>query len=362
MKTCKKILLLCVSLITMIVFTTGCAAKADDAPFTLSSGLDDNGFWIGVRALDYVEIFDYRGIQIPNAVHHVTDSDVQAEIDYMLSTYSTEDKITDRAVRKGDTVNIDYVGRVDGVEFAGGSTNGMGTDVTAGGTEYIDDFLTQIIGHMPGDTFDVEVTFPDDYTSVDLQGKDAVFDTKINYIVGAPELTDEFVAENLPDDLGVSTAAELKDYIRTIIQRSAVTQFVQEYFINDVVISSVPDSLVRYQEKAMLDSYQDYADMYGVDLEDFIVTYMGLSGSEELLANNAEANMNIARYYLVVQAIAEDSGITANDEDFRDFFIENTGSEDYTMYEEEYGMPFLMHSVLSEKILAYVIENAVLLP
>ena len=361
MRTLKKIILLFVSLTISLVLMTGCGAKADDAPFTLSSGLDENGFWVGVRALDYVEMFDYRGIQIPKAVHNVTDSDIQAEVDNMLSKFPIDEQITNRAVRNGDRVNIDYVGRVDGVEFAGGSTNGMGADVTAGSSEYVDDFLTQIIGHMPGDVFDVIVTFPDDYHSEDLQGKDAVFDTKINYIIGAAELTDEFVKENLYDDFGLTTAAGLRDYLRSYLQRSAVTQYIQEYFINDVTISAVPDVLVWYQEQAMLNSYQEYADMYGVSLEDFLSMYMGLSGEEELLANNADANRNIAKYYLVVQAIAEDAGFTADENAFKQFFIENTGSEDYTMYEEQYGMPFLMHSVLSELILQYVIENATLL-
>ena len=82
----------------------------------------------------------------------------------------------------GDTVNIDYVGSIDGVEFDGGSTNGQGTDLTIGSGLYIDDFEKQLIGSHPGDTVEVNVTFPDDYSSEDLQGQDALFEVTINGI------------------------------------------------------------------------------------------------------------------------------------------------------------------------------------
>ena len=95
------------------------------------------------------------------------------------STLSTDTSLT---VEDGDTVNIDYVGSIDGVEFDGGSTNGQGTDLTIGSELYIDDFEEQLIGSHPGDTVEVNVTFPDDYSSEDLQGQDALFEVTINGI------------------------------------------------------------------------------------------------------------------------------------------------------------------------------------
>ena len=92
---------------------------------------------------------------------------------------STDTSLT---VADGDTVNIDYVGTVGGVEFDGGSTNGAGTDLVIGSGSYIDDFEDQLIGAHPGDEVQVEVTFPDDYGSQDLAGKDAVFAVTINGI------------------------------------------------------------------------------------------------------------------------------------------------------------------------------------
>lgn len=95
------------------------------------------------------------------------------------AAYSTDTSLT---IEDGDTVNIDYVGSIDGVEFEGGSTNGAGTDLTIGSGLYIDDFEEQLIGAHPGDSVEVNVTFPDDYQQEDLQGKDALFQVTINGI------------------------------------------------------------------------------------------------------------------------------------------------------------------------------------
>ena len=95
------------------------------------------------------------------------------------TAYSTDTSMT---IEDGDTVNIDYVGSIDGVEFEGGSTNGAGTDLTIGSGLYIDDFEEQLIGAHPGDSVEVNVTFPDDYQQEDLQGKDALFQVTINGI------------------------------------------------------------------------------------------------------------------------------------------------------------------------------------
>lgn len=94
-------------------------------------------------------------------------------------SYSTDTSLT---VKDGDTVNIDYVGKIDGTAFDGGSTNGQGTDLEIGSGSYIDDFEDQLIGAHPGDEVEVTVTFPDDYGAADLAGKEAVFDVTVNGI------------------------------------------------------------------------------------------------------------------------------------------------------------------------------------
>ena len=95
------------------------------------------------------------------------------------NSYSTDSSLT---VEDGDTVNIDYVGSIDGVEFDGGKTQGMGTDLVIGSGSSIDDFEDQLIGAHPGDQVDVYVTFPEDYGVEELNGKEALFQVTVNGI------------------------------------------------------------------------------------------------------------------------------------------------------------------------------------
>lgn len=110
----------------------------------------------------------------------ITSVDSASDTDSDSAGYSTDASLT---VEDGDTVNIDYVGSVDGVEFEGGSTQGQGTDLVIGSGSYIDDFEEQLIGAHPGDEVDVYATFPDPYNNnPDLSGKEALFEVTINGI------------------------------------------------------------------------------------------------------------------------------------------------------------------------------------
>ena len=338
-------------------------SQTEDDSNTYSAGLDQNGFWKGIKALDYIETLEYREISIPNDIHNISDDALQAEIDGILSNYTSNAQVTDRDVVDGDTVNIDFVGSIDGVEFDGGSTNGMGTDVTIGVTEYIDDFLEQLIGHFPGETIDVKVTFPDDYMEETLQGKDALFVTTINYINGetvAAELTDAFVAGNLTATYGWKNVAEMKEKMRSEMRRQSLEQFVMEYLTTEVAVKSVPDSLIDYQEGVMMHYYQEYASYYGVDINELLANE-GLSSIDELTERYSDFNTQNATYYLVIQAIAEDTGISVSDEDISNYFLDVYGSSDYSAQEAEYGLPYLKQSVLRLKVTDYIVENAILL-
>jgi len=361
MKNYKKIIGLLLSAVLCIALFAGCGGESN-AAFSYSDGLDENGFWAGVKAQDYIVDFDYNGILIPEHVHRVPEEDVQAEIEYILEYFAGSAMVTDREVAYGDLVNIDYVGSVDGVEFAGGSTGGNGAEVTAGSMDYIDDFLTQIIGHMPGETINVEVRFPDTYYEADLQGKDALFVTTINHIVDmtVPELTDAFVEAELSFYHGWMTVAEMQEEIRMGFQRGAIEEYIRAYLSDEVEAKSIPDALVDYQVKSMQDFYQGYADMYDITLEEFLQEYVDVSGWTELLANNQEENLRGARYSLAIQAAAEAAGIVADVDDVAAFFLEHTGTSDYAEYEEQYGMPYLMQLALQQKVIVFMIDLAVL--
>ena len=341
--------------------SSGVSNASVDPSFMPSMGIDENGFWEGIRALDYVEVFDYRSVKIPEETHTVSDEALQSEIDSMLSSFPSQEHILDRAVEDGDIVNIDYVGSVDGVEFDGGSTGGMGAEVTAGSMDYIDDFLTQIIGHMPGETVNVEVTFPDDYGQEHINGKDAVFVTTINYIVGDSEpavLNDDFVVNNLSQYYSWTTVDERKKGMRENLRNNAIQGFIYQYFTTEVTVKSVPDQLTDYQTQSMFSYYQSNADNSGMGLEEFVYNNTGLSTLDELVENNLQNINDTAVFYLVNQAIAEDVGLSVSEADLTAFFTKNTGSGDYSALEQQYGLPYLRQAALCDKVANYILDNA----
>ena len=113
----------------------------------------------------------------PFAKGETSDNGTSTESTTMNLLTDTSLEVTD-----GCTVNIDYVGSIDGVEFQGGNTQGAGTDLVIGSGSYIDDFEEQLIGAHPGDTVEVNVTFPEDYGNEELNGKEAVFEVVVNGI------------------------------------------------------------------------------------------------------------------------------------------------------------------------------------
>ncbi len=327
---------------------SGSAEEDYDYSF-YSEGLDENGYFEGVTALDYVTVPELVGLELPDKVTVVDSETIQNEIDSVLSSFGGYEHLTEGVIADGDTVNIDYVGSVDGVEFDGGSTNGAGTTVTIGVTSYIDGFLEQLIGHSPGENFDINVTFPDPYeNNTDLSGADAVFNITVNWIQGEytqpTELTDG-MAEYMGYESLAEMMSEMESYFLNLQQ--------QEYF-NEIVdqaeVSGLPDSVYEYFYNLNLNGIKIVALQYGLEPDDYISTYTEYASSEELLEDYRESIEEDAKRSLAIQAMAESAGVVVTDEE-----IEQSSYADYV---EDYGMPYFKFDLLSSKLFDYILDNA----
>ena len=212
----RKVVLaaVCVLVIGGIVWAIASAAIRKSRSVTADSNhsaqIEDNGMIKNVKASDYIKATDYNNIVADLAEIEYSDEDVDDDIDDILDDNKILDETDEIAAANGDTVNIDYVGTIDGEEFEGGSADGY--DLELGSGKFIDDFEAQIEGHHPGDSFDVEVTFPEDYSTAELAGKDAVFAVTLIGVYVKPEFTDEFVAEKLSEY--ASTIDEYRQYLQ----------------------------------------------------------------------------------------------------------------------------------------------------
>ena len=348
-------LLLCLGL-------TACAGKQGngDAAVNYSLGLTTDGRFEGIAAKDYVTLGQYTSLTYPEEVTSVKEEDIQTRIDSIMSSHTYTNEVTDRAVKDGDTLNIDYVGKVDGVAFEVGSTDGNGTQVTIGVTSYIDDFLEQLIGHRPGETFDIEVTFPDPYeNNPDLAGKDAVFTVTVNHIVETYtyELTDDFVADNLQADYGYTSIADMREKIAADLHDTQVYNYMIETVLENCPVSEVPQKLVDNEITITVKQLKYQALQYNMDASTLFTYYYGVADEDAFRTTYEEDIREQISQYLVMMAIAEDAGLIATEQDVKDYFLEEMDTEDYSEYVKNYGYGYIYRAVTFNNVGNYLQEQ-----
>ena len=323
----------------------------------------ETGYFKGVKALDIVTLADYKNITVPYDVYAMTDEALQDNIDYILNQNTTEVHVTDRAVADGDTVHIVYTGSVDGEEFAGGTTGDSGTDVTIGVTSYIDDFLEQLIGHMPGETVNVEVTFPDPYpNNPSLANKDALFVTEIKYIseTVTPELTDSFVQRNYSSQ-GWKTVDELKEGIREAHKNTYSRNYVADYLLDNCKVSEIPEIASAYNK----DYFEWTVKLSCANSNYDVDTYVKMQGYESLedyyTASKETLDTSI-KSDLIFQAIAEEMQLVPTADDVKSFLIDFYGEANYENYiktfEATMSPESMLHSVISSIITTKLLDTA----
>lgn len=348
---------------SLCFFITGCKDK-DPGVFSYSEIFDGDGYFDNIKASKIIKPFDFASLVIPVEVHSISDEDVENELEYIKSYFNISSFVYNRSVQMNDRVNIDYVGSIDGVEFEGGSTGGAGTEVTIGVTSYIDDFLEQLIGSNPGDIVTVEVAFPEDYGVESLNGKDAIFITTINYILEPSDLTDEDVLAYLYDTSGWTTVEEALVGIRDSLQKSAIGQYIQEriseYVAESLDYKKVPTKVTQYYERSMLAYFEEEAKTYEMTLEEFLPNVVGIANVGELIEYYAESNQNNAGFSLAIQAIAEQNQIKLTEEELPASLEKLTGSADYDMYIEYYGLPYLKQSIIYQQVINYMLDRVTL--
>ena len=333
------------------VSSFGSAADYDYENFQFSQGLTADGYWEGVKALDYVTLpEDFAAISLPKAEVEPTEEAISNQWDYLLSMYSTTQPVTDRAAQNGDVANIDYAGTVDGVAFTGGTSTGF--DLTLGSGMFIDGFEEQIVGHMPGDQFDVVVTFPEGYNdstdaegnTVPLSGREAVFAVTLNSLSESvlPEATDAWVDENFGESDDVHTVEELNQYFYDLIYEDNLDNAIRSYLLESSQFDGCPDVIADYQITSCLNYYYQMASYYGYTLDEFLTTYAGFSSADEMLASYDEDLRSYCDEALVYQAVAESLGLTPSE----------ASCEKYADYNASYGENYVKMLALIDDVTA----------
>lgn len=376
----KKRAIMISMLLVMALSVTGCSqktatkdkdtkteetAKTDDAEETESDNTEDTSedtpttaeLMAGIDVEKCVTLGDYKGVTVEKTIQSVTDEDVQNEIDNALANYPVE---VDQAAKEGDTVNIDYVGKIDGEEFDGGSD--QGADLKLGSGKFIDGFEDGLIGARKGETRTLNLTFPEDYTQ-DLAGKAVEFTVTVNAVKEPlSEPTDQWVADNIE---GYDNIADYKAGIRSEQEESneqtaenQVRYAAWTQVIDNCTINEYPETLVEVGKKLYEQQVETYAKYAGMKLDAYIES-SGLT-QEEYQSNMEEYGKNVAAQALVCQAICDKEGFAIGDDDYQkalqDMLTEYGCTEDELI--QTYGQDNVEQSIMLNRVSNLILENA----
>lgn len=360
-KICMLILAMCLS-----VSVTACGNKESGKKDETSSEAaakdeESTGRLVSPEKLDkYVKLGEYKGITLERSVDEVTDDQVEAQIQSALSAAAVESEDEKATVKEGDIVNINYVGKKDGVEFDGGSAEKY--DLGIGTGSFIDGFEDGIIGMKKGQVKDLNLTFPEEYPSEELAGQDVVFTVTLNYIKSVPELTDEWVKENSD----VDSVDAYKEQVRAGMQEN--NEAAAEIGLMNSAWAQVSEAseILEYPTADIEAAVQEYKDT----LKSF-AEQQGMTEDEFLEAQNItkeafnEECTEYAKYKvkqnLIVQAIMDKEKLTLDDEQSKALLEEMVGNYGAASVEEmvsTYGQKTVDESVGLSRVCDFIIENA----
>ncbi len=365
----KKKWLLALTLSAMIFAISGCSSTTETTEETEeATGTEESTGSITEYASTIVTLGEYKGLAYTKVDTTVTDEEIQAELDYLLESYTTTEEVTDRTtVEEGDIVNIDYQGFVDGE--TSDSMTGEGYDLTIGSGQFIDGFEDGLIGQEVGTECVLDLTFPEVYSSEELQGKDVEFYVTINTIQATviPELTDEFIQEYVGSESVEAYKEELIESYTAYKEENAVTTIEAELL--EILIASSEFNMDESDYTSIVDeyvaNYTSYATSMGVDYETFMETYMGMT-VEEFEAEALMAAEVRVQNGLVMFAIIEAEGIELSDEEYTEGLNElyelygvYYGIEDAAAFEEMYTKQIIEEEILYNMAFDILVENAV---
>jgi len=315
-----------------------------------------------MKVESYVKLGDYSNLNVTVAPAEVDPGQWDELTLAVYQSYVSEENggITDRAVEMGDTVNMDYEGRKDGAAFEGGTASGA--SLTIGSGEFIDGFEDGLVGVMPGETLDLDLTFPENYRNEELAGQPVVFTVTVNYILpGADEMEDSVVAAmELPE---AGTVEELRQYVYDYLMVSAEDTYlydlqdaIMEALVNASEIEELPETFVDSYKHVYSENLASIAGQNGLDAETYTNYAYGMSSADFV---NLYSQVQ-ARQELVLQAIANKEGLTVDDEELQQKLEEFTANAGAASVEEmlgNYDREEYRNYIMSDKVMEFLMDR-----
>lgn len=324
-------------------------------------------FELEVPVRPAAELGDYQGIEVGKREPAADESLVDQELEVMRDRFSVLVE-ADRAAEIGDFADIDFTGRLDGVEFEGGS--GRDYVLELGSGQFIPGFEEQIVGAKAGDSIDVKVTFPEDYQAEHLAGKEAVFEVKVNTVKHKQlaELTDEFANENL----GYDTIEELRNEIHARIAEQAEQEAEREYrwAVVDAVAKQakidIPHGHIHSRAHELWQELAMSLARRGIDPRMFLQA-QGKTEHEFIDSAEGDAELTIRRESTIA-ALIEKLDIDVSEQEMIEAIADDMGEgeekarEQFNEIKEAGGIKQLESEVKSRRAIDHLVEAAKPIP
>ena len=316
----------------------------DKIDFDVTSvGADGLKFKATITVQPEIELTEYKGLKAAKKAVSVKEADITAELAKMQDRNSRLVTVEDRAAENGDTVVFDFDGYVDEVAFEGGKSENF--SLVLGSGQFIPGFEDQIVGKKPGEEFDVNVTFPEEYHATELAGKPAVFKCKLHEVKTKelPELNDDFAKDcsefDTLDELKADTKAKLKS------QREAAADEAFENTLMDLLVENVKGEIPEAMYNNRVDqNVQDMGyrlQMQGLDLDTYL-KYTGMD-MESFRAGFREQAEKSVKVRLALEKIVELENIEVSEDEM---------NAEFSKYAEQYKMDVeKVKSFIPEKML-----------
>ena len=309
-----------------------------------------------------VSLGDYKDLTVEvEATKEVSDEEVETRLTNSQNNLA-ELVVKETAAENGDTVVIDFVGSVDGVEFEGGK--GSNHSLELGSGQFIPGFEEQLIGTKAGETVEVKVTFPENYQAEDLAGKEALFVTTVNEVKAKelPELDDE-LAKDIDEE--VETLEELKAKFRKELEESkseayddAVETAAIEAAVANAEIKEIPEEMIHEEVHRAMNEFLGGMQQQGISPE----MYFQITGtSEDDLHKQYEADADKrVRTNLVIEAIAAAESFTTSDEEVKAEIEDLAGQYNMPVEQVEKLLPvdMLKHDIAMKKAVEVIATTA----
>ena len=311
----------------------------------------------------YIKVGDYKGMEVASYSISVTDDEVETAIQSALDEAAT-DKGT--AIENGDVVNIDYTGKLDGKKFDGGSAEGY--DLTIGSGTFIDGFESGLIGKKVGEKTDLELTFPEDYSSEDLQGKDVVFTVKINSATRkeVPVLDEDFVKNTTEFETVEEYRADLEKKLYDEKEQEAINNQKTTLWSNlleNVEVKKYPERELDYYIQFNSDQMDTMAKEYDMTRDELLAAY-DFGDEDEFAATNEDSSKQRVKQEMLIEYIAQKEGLEYTEKE-KDALIknyENAGYDEKTI-KTQTGRTmdeYVDMELLYGKVLDFLLDNAVI--